>query len=546
MSSTVSSNIFPHSAGSARTVARLADLPDGSMRGIEVDGKQILLVRRGDAVFALDGTCSHAGAPLAEGVLDGDRVICPWHKAAFSIITGACVEPPAVDDLRHIPVGLRDGEVMVLANDILADEAPHPVPSLPGAPDRRCFAIIGGGAAGANAAQTLRAEGFAGRIVLIDGEGRLPYDRTLLSKSVLSGQKQGEKSPLHGDGFYRHQAIERWSRTVTALDPATRTIRFEDGEPLVYDAALIATGGEVIPPRIPGADLANVFLLRSPSDVDRIIEAAETGKRGVVIGASFIGMEVAASLRERGLDVTVVGTETEPFENQLGSRIGVLFRRLHESKGVAFRLGHKVERLVGPDTVEHVVLDDGTRLPADFVVVGLGVRPATGFVQDLAGRDLVDEDGALSVDGTLRLADGLYAAGDIASFPLFGDGPRIRVEHWRVAEQHGRLAARNMLGSGLRFEAVPYFWTIQYMNRLDYVGHAEGSDELVVRGDLEKPEFLGYYLNGGNVRAAIGWNRDQDVAALIALFERRRDWTVDQLHPQDSSPVEVLKALNRQ
>lgn len=518
---------------SARSVARLADLPDGALKQVEVDGTKILLVRRGDAVFALEGTCPHAGGPLADGVLAGDRIICPWHKAAFCVTTGACVEPPAVDDLKHYPVGLRDGEILVTL-----EEPVHPAPLPPAAADPRRFVILGGGAAGAAAAQTLRAEGFAGRLLMIDQEGALPYDRTLLSKTTLSGADAGEKSPLQDEDFYERHAIERLTVEVMALNSTSRTILLDDGTELVYDAALIATGGAPVEPDLPGSGLANVFLLRSKADAERILAVAEPGRKAVVIGASFIGMEVAASLRERGLDVTVVAAEREPFERQLGARVGAVFRHRHEAKGVNFRLGRRVERLAGEQIVAHVELDGGDVLEAELVVMGLGVRPATGFMQDLP----VDEDGGLTVDRTLKVTDGLYAAGDIAAFPLYGDGPSIRVEHWRVAEQHGRLAARNMMGDQRSYDAVPYFWTIQFMEQLDYVGHASGDDELVVRGDLDKPEFIAYYLRDGRVRAAAGWNRDRDMAALTVLLGQRQDWTVDALHPGGSSPAELLAA----
>ncbi|HEV2676090.1 MAG TPA: FAD-dependent oxidoreductase [Aliidongia sp.] len=515
----------------ARVVARLADFPDGTMRQVEVDGAKILLVRRGDDVFAMAGTCPHAGGPLAEGILDGDRVVCPWHKAAFCITSGACLEPPAVDGLLHIPVGIRDGEV------VLAPEPPvQAQPALPAARDPRRFVIIGGGGAGATAAQTLREEGFAGEIAMIDQDGELPYDRTLLSKYVLSGADAGEKSPLQDEAFYRHHAIERIHGTVRMLDPKARIIVLEDGTTRVYDAALIATGGAPVRPSFPGAHLEHVFVLRNRADARHLVDVAVPGRKVVVVGASFIGMEVAASLRERGLEVTVVADQRAPFEPQLGAEIGTIFRKMHEAEGVAFRLNRRVDRVTGEGMVAGVVLTDGEELAADLVVVGLGVRLQTGFLQGVPLR----EDGGVDVDAELRLADGLHAAGDIAAFPLQGDGPTVRVEHWRVAEQHGRLAARNMLGAGRHYVAVPYFWTIQFSKRLDYVGHGSGSDELIVRGDTEAPEFIAYYRRDGRIVAAAGWNRDQDMAALIALMDQKRDWTLDELHPVGSSPSAVL------
>lgn len=520
----------------ARIVARLDDFPDGTMREVELDGAKILLVRRGQDVFAVEGTCPHAGGPLAEGVLIGDRVVCPWHKAEFCVTTGACTQPPAVDGLKRIPVGLRDGNVL-----LAPEPAVHPEPGLPTDRDPRRFVIVGVGAAGAVAAQTLRAEGFAGTIVMIDPEGELPYDRTLLSKYVLSGAEAGEKSPLQDAEFYQRHAIERLNGRVRTLDPVAKTILLEDGSEHTYDAALVATGGTPIRPDFPGHDLQNVFLLRSKLDAEHLLAAAIPGHRAIVIGASFIGMEVAASLRERGLEVTVVADQQAPFEQQLGVEIGTIFRTMHEAKGVAFRLNRSVARITGEGAVSGVELTDGECLEADLVVAGLGVKPETGFILGVAMRD----DGGVAVDAGLCMADGLYAAGDIAGFPLLGDGPAIRVEHWRVAEQHGALAARNMLGADLRFEAVPYFWTIQFMQRLDYVGHGSADDELDIRGDTEAPDFIAYYVREGRVVAAAGWNRDQDMAALITLMGEQRRWTVDELHPVSSSPTEILAARGR-
>jgi apoptosis-inducing factor 3 len=296
---------------------------------------------------------------------------------------------------------------------------------------------------------------------------------------------------------------------------------------------LLATGATPRLPHLPGADLGNVFLLRSRHDADAILAQAERSERAVILGTSFIGMEVAASLRERGLQVTVAGKEHAPFEKQLGARIGNAFVGLHHKQGVDFRLGEEVKALDGKQKVKAVTLANGERLPADLVVVGFGVKPVTGYVRGVP----VNEDGSITVDATLKAADGLYAAGDIARFPYHG--VPIRIEHWRVAEQHGRTAALNMMGQGVRYDAVPVFWTIQYLKRLDYIGHAKDWDNLVVHGDLEKPEFLAYYVKNGRVVSAAGLDRDKETAALIALFEQSQDWTPEAL---GDSPSRLLRS----
>lgn len=498
-----------------------ADLADGAMCAVEASGRKILLVRIGGECHAIDAVCPHAGGPLAEGALHGGTVICPWHKAAFCVATGSRVEPPAVDNLKSYPVRIADGRVHVAAGEAQG----RPEPAAPAETDTRCFVIVGAGAAGAVAAQTLREEGFAGRVVMISQEDRLPYDRTVLSKYALSGQKGGEKTPLQEEEFYRTHRIERVAREVAALDSVARVVTFADGARLAYDAALLATGSVPRPLKLPGAQLANVFLLRTPADADAIVAVAGRARRAVVIGAGFIGMEASGSLRERGMEVAVVAPQQAPFERQVGPQIGNVFRRIHEQQGVVFHLGEEVAALEGNGQVQRVRLKSGAALEADLVVAGLGATPATGVLHGVALR----EDHGLDVDAQLRAADGLYAAGDLAAFPLRGDGERVRVEHWRVAEQHGRIAALNMLGCAVAYDAVPYFWTIHYRKRLDYVGHAASWDEVVVDGDLAKPEFTAFYVRGGTVAAVAGWGRDRQMAQAIGLMTDRRGWPVAEL-----------------
>ena len=499
-----------------------ADLIEGAMREIEFGGRKLLLARSGGRCHAVGATCPHAGAPLHEGVLRDGVVTCPWHKAAFQVATGRRVEPPAVDDLPSFPVRVTDRRIIVSVDD--EPDRIDPVPSTAEV-DTRCMAIVGAGAAGVAAAQALREEGFGGRVVLIGREDRLPYDRTIQSKYILSGQKGGEKTPLQERAFYDRHRIELRTGEVTSVNLVTRTLSFADGGKLDFDAALLATGGRPRPLDIPGHDLAGVHLLRTAGDAESIVDTAACAKRVVVVGAGYIGLEAAGSLRERGLDVAVVAPQSAPLEKQMGAEIGNVFRRVHERKGVVFYLGQEVAALEGGMHVERVRLKNGDVLPADMVVAGLGISPETDLVRELPRR----KDGGLETDNRLQVADGLYASGDIAAFPLQGSGEHIRVEHWRVAEQHGRIAARNMLGCEAAYDAVPYFWTIHYKQRLDYVGHAEAWDEIVVDGDLEKPEFLAFYVRRGVVQAVAGWQRDLQMASVIGLMTARQDWPVEEL-----------------
>jgi apoptosis-inducing factor 3 len=510
-------------------VGAAAELADGALHEAEIDGQKILLTQTSDGLRAVGGTCPHAGAPLIQGVRFKDRILCPWHKAAFCLRTGDLLEPPAVDPLPSYPVRVHLGRVLV-GQPTEASAEPERVSGT------RRFVIVGAGAAGASAAQTLRERGFDGEIVMLDDENRVPYDRTVLSKYVLSGESGGEKTPLQTQAFYETHAIARRTATVTNIDTQARQLACADGSVLRYDAVLLATGGAPSLPNIPGAHLRNVFLLRSLADAQTILAQAERSRKVVVLGTGFIGMEVAASLRERGLDVTVVGKESAPFIKQLGAEVGGAFVGLHERKGVAFRLGRGVSALRGDQAVQSVILDDGEELPADLVVIGFGVHPSTNFAEGLRRA----EDGGIIVDACLRAAPDVYAAGDIARFPLRGKDDPIRVEHWRVALQHGRIAAVNMLGDSKPYDAVPVFWTIQYLKRLDYIGHADTWDETIIHGDLEKPDFLVYYVKNGRVAAAAAFDRDKDAAALIELLQLRDDWTAAALGAQ---PAGILAAI---
>jgi NADPH-dependent 2,4-dienoyl-CoA reductase/sulfur reductase-like enzyme len=411
-------------------------------------------------------------------------------------------------------VRVEDGRVLARVPEAAEDRV-APRMSRRDSSDGRLFVILGAGAAGYAAAQTLREDGFRGRVVIVTREDRAPYDRPNLSKDYLQGHAEPEWMPLRPDEFYEQFDIELLlEREVTSVDAASKTITFDGGDSLVYDALLVATGGAPRRLNIPGSDLRNICLLRGFSDADSVIETAGRSKRVVVVGASFIGMEAAASLRARGLDVTVVAPSREPFEATLGPEVGALFRRAHEERGVKFKLGSIVYRFEGTNGVEAVTLEGGERIEADMVVVGVGVHPATGFLEGVT----LDEDGGVFVDAQMRAADGLYAAGDIACFPDPRTGERVRIEHWRTAQQQGRVAAHNMAGKTTAYDGVPFFWTRQFDTGLLYVGHAREWDEIIYAGDVTAQDFLAIYLKDGRALAAAGVSRDRDMAALEELF----------------------------
>ena len=526
-------------------VASLAELaPAPSMRPFAVGDTRGLLVRLPDGLHAVSGLCPHAQAPLHEGALCGTRLVCPWHQSVFDVTAGTLLEPPALDGLDRYEVRVRGDDVLVTLP--AAKSAPRPA-AVAAKKGEATVLVVGAGAAGQAAVETLRREGFSGRIVLAGPELEAPYDRTNLSKHFLSGQASRGDLPLRAEpDFLARIRVERKISAVTRLDARARTATFAGGETLAYFAAIVATGGRPKPLEIPGADHPGVCLLRSVADAERILaRTAGRESRAVVIGAGFIGLEAASSLAQRGVRVTVLSPDGVPFERQFGREIGEAIRRLHEQNGVDFRAGARAERIESAADGGVVVrlVGGGEAIPAAAVIAGLGVTPATDFVEGV----VFEPDGGIRVDGFLRAAEGLYAVGDIASFPLppgSGTDGRRRIEHWRVAQQHAMLAARNIARPDARRDLhasgfVPFFWTFHFGQRMNYVGHAERWDEIIFDGDPGRPPFIAYYLRGGRVVAAAGTHRDADLAAIHELLRLDQAPTADRLKAGGFRPVEA-------
>ena len=524
-------------------IARLSELAAApSMKPVEAAGTKILLVRLADGLHAVSGLCPHAQAPLHEGALCGTRLVCPWHQSVFDVTSGSLLEPPSLDGLARYPVRCDGDEVIVT----LPPPAPRPAGRPAGEQRDRTVLIVGAGAAGQAAAETLRAEGCDKRVIMVGPEPDAPYDRTNLSKHFLSGQAQRDALPLRRDpAFFERLGVERRVDTVVALDARRKTATLGSGETLSYQAAILATGGapKVLP--VPGADGPRVCLLRSVADAERVLSLLPgTGGRVVVIGGSFIALEAAASLTQRGTKVTVLSPTEIPFEKQLGREIGRSIRRLHERNGVRFLPSTKAASFQEAGNAVSVTLENAGQIVADAVVVGIGVRPATEFVEGVRR----DPAGGVLVDEYLQAADGLYAVGDIASFPWPGDGAdrRIRIEHWRVAQQHAALAARNIARAGNRVTLaqsgfVPFFWTFHFGQRMNYVGHAERWDEIVFDGDAEQPPFIAYFLREGQTVAAAGTHRDADLAAMHELLRLGKAPRAQQLRESPFRPVEAVR-----
>jgi NADPH-dependent 2,4-dienoyl-CoA reductase/sulfur reductase-like enzyme/nitrite reductase/ring-hydroxylating ferredoxin subunit len=488
------------------------DLAGDSQLLGHADGEPVLLVRRGEDFFAVGATCTHYGGPLAEGIIVGTTVRCPWHHACFNLRTGAAIRAPALNDIASWTVERRDGRLFVGAKRESARPAPahgsraelHP----------KSIAIIGAGAAGNAAAEMLRREGYDGPLTVFDSDDDAPYDRPNLSKDYLAGNAPEDWIPLHPRSFYEGLKIELVTKNrVRGLDAGARRVTLEDGSSREFDAILLATGSSPIRLDIPVSDGASIHYLRTLADSRAIIAAAGNAKRAVVLGASFIGMEVAASLCTRGLEVHVAAPEARPLEKVLGPQLGDFIREVHEKKGVKFHLGQTATG------VEKgcVVLSNGERLSADLVVAGVGVRPNVALAEQ-AG--LAIDRGVVVNEFFETSAKNIFAAGDIARWPYAHTGERIRVEHWVVAERQGQAAARNMLGNREAFDSIPFFWSNHYDVAIDYTGHAEKWDEITVDGSIADQDCAVRYQVAGKTVAITTMGRGKENLETELAMER--------------------------
>jgi NADPH-dependent 2,4-dienoyl-CoA reductase/sulfur reductase-like enzyme/nitrite reductase/ring-hydroxylating ferredoxin subunit len=489
------------------------DLADGGMLVGQVDGEAVLVARRGPEIFAIGAHCTHYHGPLGEGIMVGDTVRCPWHHACFSLRTGEAIAAPALTPTQCWRVERRDGRIIV-REKLSEAERRMPAKPKPTAAAPEAILIIGGGAAGYAAAEMLRREGFGGTITMVSSDEAPPCDRPNLSKDYLAGTAPEEWIPLRPPEFYVENRIDLLLSTeATAIDVAGRKVSLADGRQLPFDKLLIATGAEPVRLQIPGADLPHVRVLRSLADSRAIIERAKAAKRAVVVGASFIGLEVAASLRHRGIEVHVVAPEARPMERVLGPALGDFVRTTHEQHGVQFHLG----RTLAAIEANRVRLDDGSMLDADLVVVGIGVRPRLSLAEK-AG--LAVDKGIVVNEHLETSAPGIFAAGDVARWPDPHTGERLRIEHWVVAERQGQTAARNMLGGGERFAAVPFFWSQHYDVAIDYVGHASSWDAIDQDGDIAAHDVALRYRKGGRTLAVASIFRGEESLKAEVAMER--------------------------
>jgi NADPH-dependent 2,4-dienoyl-CoA reductase/sulfur reductase-like enzyme/nitrite reductase/ring-hydroxylating ferredoxin subunit len=486
----------------------VAALRDGEMLVGRVDDEDVLVARSGNEIFAVGAHCTHYHGPLSDGIVVDGTVRCPWHHACFSLQTGDAVRAPALDPIACWRVE-RQGDRITVREKISAR------PTRPTSPTRpSSVVIIGGGAAGLAAADMLRREAYDGPITIISADDSPPVDRPNLSKDYLAGSAQEDWIPLRSPEFYSDNRIELMlGSRVSSIDVAGREVLLENGSRRSFGALLIATGADPIHLPIPGADAPHVHYLRSFADSKAIIQKTQQTKKVVVAGASFIGLEVAASLRNRDIAVDVVAPERVPLERVMGVELGRFIQRLHESHGVAFHLGQTVKSIDG----RRVSTSDGATLEADFVVMGVGVRPATA----LAERAGLPVDRGILVNEYLETSSpGIFAAGDVARWPDRRSGERVRIEHWVVAERQGQAAARNILGRREVFADVPFFWSQHYDIPINYVGHAERWDEVRVDGSFDAHDCTVRYIQGNRLLAVATIFRDRE--SLQAELEMER------------------------
>ena len=471
-------------------------------------GKAVLLVRVGQEIFAVSAHCTHYNGPLAEGLIVGETVRCPWHHACFDLRTGEAVRAPALSPITCWEVAEDGGVISVGPKPEQPLTRTHIEPS---AKIER-IVIVGGGATGFAAAEMLRRVGYRNSLVMLSSDPALPYDRPNLSKDYLAGTIPFEYVPLREESFYEENGIEiQLGKNAAELDLRAHEVLLSSGERIAYDRLLLATGAEPVRLTISGAEQPHIHTLRSLADSEAIIEAAKTAKRAVVIGASFIGLEVAASLRGRKLEVHVVAPDKRPMERILGPDMGDFIRALHEEHGVIFHLETK------PNAIDRAVhLENDHTIAADLVVVGIGVRPRTGLAEN-AG---LATDRGVAVDQYLETsAPGVYAAGDIARWPDPHSGERLRVEHWVVAERQGQTAALNMLGQRKAFVQVPFFWSQHYDVPINYVGHAGSWDEIEIEGDIMKKDCILRFKQYGRLGAVASIFRDLESLQAEFLLE---------------------------
>ncbi|EGN99078.1 hypothetical protein SERLA73DRAFT_181877 [Serpula lacrymans var. lacrymans S7.3] len=514
---------------SLKTIAVLddVDLKDGQMKEVSFEGEgKVLVYKLGDKVHATSAFCTHYGAPLAKGVLTADgRIVCPWHGACFNVCTGDIEDAPAPSALHSFKTKVADGKIHVTADSshtLKANMSRPPKLLSPGfLSGGRGVVIVGGGSGTFHAIESLREHGYSGNITVLSKETYSPIDRTKLSKALITDPAKIQWRTA-ADLKIKYGTTLRTGVTVTSVDTSSKQVVLDGGKEIIsYSKLIIAPGGT--PRRLPveGADLENVYTFRGIEDAKKVDAAAQEGKRMVVIGSSFISMELVVAVAKRKLaSIDVIGMEEYPFEAVLGKEVGKGLKKYHESQGVKFHMNSKVDKIVPLETDSSQaggVVVNGETIPADFVIMGVGVAPATEFLKQ-SGFEL-ESDGGLKVDEYLQVKgfDGIYAIGDVAVYPQHKTGESRRIEHWNVAGNHGRAVGKTISGDPQPFVKVPVFWSAQGQ-QLRYCGLGSGYDDIIINGNPDEMKFIAYYVKAGNVVAVSSMQNDPVVSKASELL----------------------------
>ncbi|TMS07628.1 Apoptosis-inducing factor 3 [Larimichthys crocea] len=514
------------------------DLKDGQMKEVTVEDKKVLLVRTQGQYSAVGSQCSHYSAPLIKGTLVGDRVRCPFHGACFNVKTGDIEEYPGLDCLPSYKVKVEDGKVYVTINKNFLKVTKRVKEMCSMAPDiKHTILLIGGGPAALVCAETLRQNCYQGRIIMITKDNLPPFDKPKLSKAM---NVDSSSILLRPSEFFQQYGIDVWTqKEVVSVNTDDKKVKLSDGTLQNYDQLLISTGCRARPLSCPGSDLKGVKLLQSYEDAKEIHNSS-LGQKAVVIGSSFIGMEVASYLSDKAASVAMVGSGRYPFERSLGPEIGKMSMQMLEEKNIKFYMNDRVTEIKGENgKLKAVVLKSGTVLEADVVIAGIGVIPNSDF---MAGCKLeVDSQKAVIIDKFMRTnIPDVFSAGDVTSFPLAIRGDlRVNIGHWQMSQAQGRVAALNMLKKPTEFESVPFFWTVLAGKSIRYTGYGEGYTEIIFKGKVEERKFLAFYIKDDKVVAAASLMFDPAVAHVAELMTAGQILTKAQAQADDLSWLQM-------
>jgi len=503
-------------------VAKVSEIQNGEVKECSLGEGKILLVKdKAGQLSAVGSKCTHYSAPLKSGAFCDGRIRCPWHGAAFDGKTGDIEDFPGMDSLPCFDVKVVGEDIIVSgdANEVKTSKRTKKMVKRD-ASDKRTALIVGGGPAGTTCAETLRQNGFTGRIVMSCKESWLPYDRPKLSKAMSI---KPDKIYLRQADFFKNYDIEvLLGNEVVEFNGENKNAKLKDGQIIDFDMALLATGGFARTLPVPGSDALNIFVLRDAEDANKVLDATNS-KHVVIVGSSFIGMETASCIVKQCKSVTVLGMEKTPFERVLGVQVGAALRKFHEKNGIQFKMEAVAkEFIVKNNLVCEVILNNGEQIPADVVVLGAGIIPSTGYIKN--GVKFNPRDKSVMCDVNMKAGEGIWAAGDMATFPFFGlDNKEVRIEHWGMAQYHGMVAGLNMVGKTTPARSVPFFWTTIFGKSIRYAGYALEYDDVII----DKPEngfepdtlnFVAYYAKGERIYAVCSMNRDPVCAQAAELM----------------------------